>query len=157
MQHPIAQSATITEAYSRRVKANGDRVAFRFKKDGAWKDVTFSQHFETVKRLACGLVHLGVKKGDRVNLLAQTSLHWSQFDMAILCAGGVTVPIYPTSTPEDTLFVINHSEATVLFVDDFKNLQKIAALAKDCPKLKKVVVNFELRKGDVQAPFEIIH
>jgi long-chain acyl-CoA synthetase len=157
MQHPIAQSATITEAYSRRIKADGGRVAFRHKKDGAWKEVTFAQHFETVKRLACGLIQLGVKKGDRVNLLAQTSLHWSQFDMAILCAGGITVPIYPTSTPEDTLFVINHSEAAVLFVDDFKNLQKIAALAKDCPKLKKVVVNFEVRKGDVQAPFEIIH
>src|SRR5690606_13127317 len=105
----------------------------------------------------CGLIHLGVEKGDRVNLLAQTSIHWSQFDMAILCAGGITVPIYPTSTPEDSQFVINHSEAAILFVDDFKNLQKIAALAKNCPKLKKVIVNFEVRKGDVDAPFEIIH
>lgn len=156
MQQPIAHSKTITEAYSRRVKTHGNRVGFRHKKDGQWKDVTFTEHFETVKRLACGLLHLGLKKGDKVNLLAVTSLHWSQFDMAILCAGGVTVPVYPTNTPEDTKFIINHCEAEMLFVDDFVNLQKVASVAKECPRLKKVVVNFEVRPGDIKAPFELI-
>lgn len=152
----IAQSKTINEAYVRRTKANPDKVGFRYKKAGEWKDVTFQQHFETTKRLACGLIHSGVKKGDRVCILAQTSIQWSQFDLAILGAGAITVPVYPTNTPEDTVYILNHSEASVLFVDEFKNLQKIAAIAKDCPKLKKVVVSFELRPGDVKAPFEIL-
>jgi long-chain acyl-CoA synthetase len=152
----IAQSKTICEAYVRRVKANPNKVGFRFKKGGEWKEITFQQHFDTTKRLACGLIHSGVKKGDRVCILANTSIFWSQFDLAILGAGGVTVPVYPTNTPEDTAYIINHSEASVLFCDDFKNLQKIASIGKDCPKLKKVVVNFELRAGDVKAPFEIL-
>lgn len=153
----IANSKTISEAYVRRLKADPKKVGFRHKKDGEWKDVTFAQYNETVRRLACGLIHLGVKKGDKLNILAQTSLHWSQFDLAILSAGGITVPVYPTNTPEDTKYIINHSEAVLLFVDDFKNLQKIAAIAKDCPKLKRVVVNFEVRAEDVKAPFEILH
>lgn len=157
MKDPIASSATISEAYSKRVKAHGDRIGFRYKKEGEWKDVTFNQHFETVKRLACGLLHLGLKKGECVNIVAQTSLHWSQFDMAILCSGGVTVPVYPTNTPEDTKYIINHAEAGILFVDDYKNLQKIAAVAHECPKLKKVIVNFDVRPGDIKAPFEILH
>jgi long-chain acyl-CoA synthetase len=157
MQNPISQSKTICEAYIRRTKSEGERVGFRYKKDGQWKEVTFSEHFETSKRLACGLLHLGLKKGDRVNILAQTSLHWSEFDMAILCGGGITVPVYPTSTPEDTTYIINHSEAQILFVDDFKNLQKIAEIAGSCSKLKKVIVNFQVRAGDIKAPFEIIH
>jgi long-chain acyl-CoA synthetase len=157
MQNPISQSKTICEAYIRRTKSEGDRVGFRFKKDGQWKEVTFSEHFETSKRLACGLLNLGLKKGDRVNILAQTSLHWSQFDMAILCGGGITVPVYTTSTPEDTTYIINHSEAQILFVDDFKNLQKIAEISSQCSKLKKVIVNFQVRAGDIKAPFEIIH
>lgn len=157
MQKPISHSKTITEAYNRRVKTHGSRVAFRFKKDGQWKDVTFAEHFETVRRLACGLVSSGVKKGDKVNILAQTSLHWSQFDMAILCAGGVTVPVYPTNTPEDTKYIINHCESEILFVDDFVNLQKVASVAKECPRLKKVIVNFDLRTEDIKAPFEILH
>jgi long-chain acyl-CoA synthetase len=152
----ISQSKTINEAYCRRAKANPNKVGFRFKKAGEWKDVTFKEHFETTKRLACGLINAGVKKADRVCILAQTSLQWSQFDLAILGAGAITVPVYPTNTPEDTAYILNHSEASVLFVDEYKNLQKIASIAKDCPKLKKVVVSFDLRAGDVKAPFEII-
>lgn len=153
---PISQSKTISEAYVRRAKANPNKVGFRHKKAGEWKEVTFKEHFETTRRLACGLIHSGVKKTDRVCILAQTSLYWSQFDLAILAAGAITVPVYPTNTPEDTAYIINHSEASVLFVDEFKNLQKIAGIAKDCPKLKKVVVNFDIRSGDVKAPFEIL-
>jgi long-chain acyl-CoA synthetase len=153
----IATSKTIGEAFLRRAKANGDRVGFRYKKNGAWKDVTFAEQLETVRRLSCGLMELGVKKADKVCILAQTSLAWSQFDMAILGCAGITVPIYPTNTPEDTKYIINHCEASVLFVDDFKNLQKIAAIAKECPNLKKVVVNFEVRASDVKAPFTVIH
>ena len=153
----IANSKTITEAYLRRYKSDGKKVGFRHKQGGEWKEVTFAQHFETTRRLACGLLHLGVKKGDRISILAQTSIHWSQFDLAILCAGGITVPVYPTSTPEDSKYIINHSEVAILFVDDFKNLQKIAAIAKDCPKLKRVVVNFEVRESDIEAPFEVLH
>lgn len=153
---PISQSKTICEAYLKRLKSHGDRVGFRYKKDGEWKELTFNQHFETVKRLACGLMHLGVKKGDRVNIVAQTSIQWSLFDLAILCNGGVTVPVYPTNTPEDTKYIINHSEAVVLFVDEFKNFQKIAALAKECPKLRKIVVSFELRKEDIPSGVEVM-
>lgn len=152
----IANSKTISEAYVRRAKANPQKVGFRYKKSGEWKDVTFGEHFETTKRLACGLIHGGVKKGDKVCIVGQTSIFWSQFDLAILSCGGVTVPIYPTNTPEDTAYIINHCEASVLFVDDFKNLQKIAAISKECPKLKKVIVNFELRHEDVKAGFEVM-
>ncbi|MGZ3710429.1 MAG: AMP-dependent synthetase/ligase [Bdellovibrionota bacterium] len=156
MQSPISDSKTITEAYLRRVKAEPAKVGARFKKDGAWIDVTFAEHFETVRRLACGLIHSGAKRGGRICILAQTSLSWQQMDMAILGTGGITVPIYPTNTPEDTTYIFNHCEATILFVDDFKNLQKVASIAKDCPALKLVIVNFEFRAGDVKAPFEII-
>ena len=157
MENPIAYSKTIPEAYLRRVKSQGKRVAFRTKEKGEWKEITFAQHFETVKRLACGLMDLGLKKGDRVNILAQTSLAWSQFDIATLCAGGITVPVYPTNTPEDTAYIIHHSEALILFVDDLVNLQKVASVSKKCPKLKTVVVNFDVKPGSVKADFEILH
>jgi long-chain acyl-CoA synthetase len=157
MSNPISDSKTICEAYVRRVKSEGDRVGFRYKKEGKWKEVTFAEHFQNSKRLACGLLQLGLKRGDRVNIVAQTSIYWSQFDMAILCAGGITVPVYPTNTPEDTAYIINHCESEILFVDDFKNLQKLAEISGKCSKLKKVIVNFQVRSGDIKASFEIIH
>lgn len=153
----IANSKTICEAFLRRCQTDGKRVGFRYKKNGEWKDVTFQEQFQAVRRLSCGLIHAGIKPGDKVNILGQTSLAWGQFDLATLGAGAITVPIYPTNTPEDTKYIINHCEAVALFVDDYKNLQKIASIAKECPKLKKVIVNFEMRSEDIKAPFEIIH
>ena len=153
----IAESKTIAEAFLRRTKQDSSKIGFRYKKSGEWYDVSFAQHAETVRRISCGLNQLGVKKGDRISILGHTSLFWSQFDMATIGAGAITVPIYPTNTPEDTKYIINHSEAVLLFIDDFKNLQKLAAISRDCPTLKKVVVNFEVRPEDLGANFEIIH
>lgn len=154
---PIAFSKTISEAYVRRAQTQGNRVGFRHKQNGEWLDVTFAQHFETTRRLACGLIERGVKKGDRVGILAATSLAWSEFDLAILGCAGITVPIYPTSTPEDTTFILNHAELGVIFVDDAKNLQKLAELSPKCPNLKLVVVNFDVRTEGLKAGFEVLH
>ena len=144
MIHNIAYSKTICEAFVRRVKTSGSKVGHRHKVNGAWVDVTFDEHLETVRRISCGLMHWGVQKKDKLTILAQTSLHWAQFDMAILGCGAITVPIYPTNTPEDTKYIINHCEASVVFIDDFKNLQKVTAILKECPKIKLVVVDFEV-------------
>jgi long-chain acyl-CoA synthetase len=148
---------TICEAYTQRVKTQGDRVGFRFKRNGKWVPVTFREHSVVTRRLACGLLEKGVKAGDRVSILAQTSLDWSQFDFAILSCGAITVPVYPTSTSEDTNYILNHAESVALFVDELKNLEKVITLAADLPKLKLVVVNFDFRSQDVEAPFEIVH
>jgi long-chain acyl-CoA synthetase len=152
----IAQSKTISEAFSRRVKADADRVGFQFKKGGEWKSITFGEQYETVRRLSSGLMRIGVKKEDKVSILAQTSLQWGQFDMAILGCAAITVPIYPTNTPEDMKYIINHSEVTVLFVDEFKNLQKIAGIIQDCPLLKKIIVSFDVKPEEIPAGLELL-
>ena len=104
----ISSSKTISEAFLRRVKADPDKVGFRYKKDGEWKDVTFGAQYETIRHLAAGLMRLGVTKAEKVSILAQTSLHWGQFDFAILGCAAITVPIYPTNTPEDVKYILNH-------------------------------------------------
>lgn len=153
----IAQSKTIAEAFLLRCKHFPHKVAFRYKVAGSWKQQTYAQQFEAIRRLSLGLMDLGIKKGERVSILAQTSLAWGQFDLAIMGCGAITVPVYPTSTPEDVKFILNHAEVSLLFVDDFKNLQKIAAIAEACPKLKRIVVNFDMGHTDLDCGLEIIH
>lgn len=153
----IAKSKSIGEAFLRRAKASGNRVAFRYKQGGVWKEVSFAEQAQAVKRLSAGLMHQGVQKGDRVFILASTSIYWAQFDFAVLGCGAITVPVYPTNTPEDTAFILNHAEAGALFCDDYKNLQKLASISDKCPKLKTVIVNFDVKPGDIKAGFEILH
>ncbi len=152
----ISSSKTISEAFLRRVKADPDKVGFRYKKDGEWKDVTFGAQYETIRHLAAGLMRLGVTKAEKVSILAQTSLHWGQFDFAILGCAAITVPIYPTNTPEDVKYILNHSEIGVLFIDEFKNLQKVAGISKECPKLKTIIVSFDVKPEEMPAGLNVI-
>ncbi len=153
----IAESKTIAEAFLLRARQDPNKVAFRFKKSGEWKEVTFQEQFTTIRRLSIGLMQLGLQRGEKASILAQTSLAWGQFDLAIMGCAAATVPVYPTNTPEDTVYIINHSEAVIIFVDDFKNLQKIISVADKCKNLKKIIINFEFDKKSVNTALEIVH
>ncbi len=152
---PIAYSKTISEAFLKRCKHNVNKVGFRYKKNGEWHSVTFGEQFNTIRNIACGLMRLGVAKGDKVSIMANTAIEWGQFDIAILGCGGITIPIYPTNTPEDVQYIINHSEVKLVFVDNYPNLVKLAGISKNCPNLKTVVVNFDV-DGGVKADFQIV-
>jgi long-chain acyl-CoA synthetase len=81
-------------------QVHDDRVAWRYRHDGAWQDKTFTEVAEWVRELASGLVLAGVRSGDRVSVLSETRPEWSAAGLAILAAGGIVVPIYPSSSPE---------------------------------------------------------
>jgi len=119
----ISESKTSVKPFTSCTQRSS-KVAFCYKKNGEWKEVTFQEQFASIRRLSIGLMQLGLNKGEKAAVLAQTSLAWGQFDFAILGCAATTVPVYPTNTPEDTAYIINHSESVLIFIDDFKNLQK---------------------------------
>src|SRR3954467_11232689 len=96
------------------VKSRGDKTALMFARRGQWIDVSWQQYPETVEQIAASLHELGVKPGDRVAILSNTRIEWAYIDMAVLCLGAVTVPIYQSSTAEDVSFILKDSGASVL-------------------------------------------
>lgn len=103
-------------------------------------NISAQQVVENVEGLSAKLLQLGVQKGDRIGLLSETRYQWAYADLAILCAGAVTVPIYSTLPEKQVEYIIKNSEMTLIFVSDGVQLQKILDIAKDCPLLKTVVV-----------------
>ncbi|MBX5442954.1 MAG: long-chain fatty acid--CoA ligase [Solirubrobacteraceae bacterium] len=124
----------------RMVLASGARtgVAIRFPRAGAWQEWTFAAFGERVRRLALGLVDLGIGPGDRVAVLAQTRPEWTLVDAAILAAGGVVVPIYHTNSPDECRHVLADSGARLVLCEDAGQLAKIAAVRDRCPDLEHV-------------------
>ena len=94
---------------------------------------------ETVRSLSLGLIELGVAKGDKVSILANTRLEWTYFDFAALSAGAVVVPIYQTNSPEECQYVLENSDAKVVVVEDDEQLEKIRAVRDRLPLLEHVV------------------
>ena len=101
-----------------RVERSAQQPALRYKRAGAWKTLSWQQWFEASREVAAGLHILGVRRGDRVAILARTGLEWVVSDLACAIAGAVSVPIYPSLTPRDVAYILADSGATVAFVDD---------------------------------------
>jgi long-chain acyl-CoA synthetase len=94
-------------------------------KDG-WTEVSWDEAARTVDELANGLLALGIRKGDAVGILAQTSLEWALFDFALGLIGAVGAAVYANSSPRDARFVLEHSDAVAVLVENEEQRVKIA-------------------------------
>ncbi|GAB3180855.1 AMP-dependent synthetase/ligase [Nesterenkonia halophila] len=83
---------------------------------GGWVDVTIDSFVGQVRHTARGLIGLGVGVGDRVVVMAPTSYWWAVIDQAIWFAGGVSVPIYETSSPQQVADVVRHAAPRLALV-----------------------------------------
>jgi long-chain acyl-CoA synthetase len=134
-------SKTIADLLPRAVDKYGPRKAVMFKDDGGhWVSRTYTEVGETVRKLSLGLIDLGVEKGDKVAILANTRPEWTYFDFAALSAGAIVVPIYQTNSPEECQYVLENSDAGVVVVEDDEQLEKVRKVRSRCPKLEHVIL-----------------
>ncbi len=113
------------EMWRRRVASSAARPAFGYFSAGDWKTMTFGEADVAAREIAAGLVAGGVVPGDRVCLLSQTRVEWALCDIAILLAGGVTVPIYSSNTAEQSEFIIRDAGAKLVIVEDAAQREKL--------------------------------
>jgi long-chain acyl-CoA synthetase len=133
------KSATLADLLPRAAQLYGDAPAVRFKDGEEWVDRSFNQVAEVARDLSLGLIDLGVEKGDKVSILANTRPEWTYFDFAALSAGAIVVPIYQTNSPEECQYVLENSDAKVVVVEDEEQLEKIRAVRDRLPMLEHVV------------------
>jgi long-chain acyl-CoA synthetase len=111
-----------------------------YSRDGeSWRSQTWNDFKTQAHDFACALLAKGLTKGASVAILAGNVPEWTIVDVATIAAGGVGVGIYPTSSPEQCEYIINHSDAEFLFVDSQKQLEKILDIGKPFPKLREII------------------
>jgi long-chain acyl-CoA synthetase len=133
-------SQTIADLIPHSAAEHAERVAVRYKRDGAWHDVSYAQLADIVQELGLGLIDLGIQAGERVCILGNTRPEWSYADMAATSAGAVVVPIYQTNSAEECLWVISDSGACAVVCENDEQLAKIAAIRDQLPDLRIVIV-----------------
>jgi long-chain acyl-CoA synthetase len=143
---------TIPGLYHDRVERNGDRIANHYKdsSSGQWTAITWRQHVEQVRKLAYGLHAHGVQAGDRIAILSETRHEWMLCDLAIVNVGAVTVGIYPTSTVEQTRYILEDAGVDIVFVEDLSQMEKVK---QACSKqgVSKTIILFE-EAGQAKGP-----
>lgn len=104
---------------------------------GGWTSNTWKQTGEAVQEVAAGLLELGLQPEDRVALASATRVEWVEADLGVLCAGGATTTVYPTSTPEDVHHILNDSAAVIAFAE---NAEQLAKLRAGTSGLKRIIL-----------------
>ncbi len=128
-----------TDILLERVKKNPNHALFSRKNpDGSWRDVTSADFLSKVQSLAKGLIASGIKPGDAVALMSRTRYEWTMIDFAVWFAGGVVVPIYETSSPQQIQWILSDSDAVAVFIENDDHLQRVEAVKSNCPRLKQI-------------------
>ncbi|MBK7578764.1 MAG: long-chain fatty acid--CoA ligase [Myxococcales bacterium] len=108
--------------------------------NGDWQAVTWGAYADSIRKIACCLAAFGLEPGDRAAIFAPNRVEWIEAALAIQAAGGVMVPVYPACTGEQAAYIVDHSDAKVLFVDTAGLLSRILERFGEMKRLERVVL-----------------
>jgi long-chain acyl-CoA synthetase len=118
----------------------GDKAALRFQRDGRWEETSYAELAETVRALARGFADAGLEPGDRVCIIAETRPEWTLAELGVLAAGGVVVPIYPSSSAQECLWVAGNSGARMMICENATQRDKVSQVLTELPELTTLIV-----------------
>ncbi|MEU4286026.1 AMP-dependent synthetase/ligase [Nocardiopsis dassonvillei] len=137
-----------------RVAESPDSEAFSYPLPGAsgapekWETLTWSQTRDRVRDIALGLHDLGVTPQARCAIVSSTRVEWILADMAVLCAGGASTTVYPSSTPPDCAFIVSDSGSMVAFAENDEQVAKLVDQRARMPGLSRVIAFEGAAGGD---------
>src|SRR4051794_1103491 len=136
------RSPNMAVMFRERVQKSPSNEAYRYPvADGQpWASVTWKETGERVEKLAAGLLSLGLETEQRVGIAAGTRLEWILADLAVMCAGGATTTVYPSTMAEDVAYILADSECRIVFAEDDAQVTKLREHKAELPHLAKVVV-----------------
>ncbi len=126
--YTIDPSASTVDVVFDVARTDPDSVRIKRLVAGNWEPVTSKQYEQEILGVAKGLVAQGVKPGDRVALVSSTRYEWPLIDFAIWAVGGVTVPVYETSSSGQIDWILEDSDAVLMIIEGAKQAAEVAEL-----------------------------
>jgi long-chain acyl-CoA synthetase len=147
-QTVTGRAPSVAHLFLNRVETTPEREAYRYPAGDGWQSVSWQEVGDRARRIAAGLLALGVAREDRVAIAAGTRYEWILADLGILCSGAATTTVYPTTSAEDVRYILGDSDSRVLFAEDDAQIAKIRAHRAELPMLAKVVTFDGTADGD---------
>lgn len=107
-----------------------------YKKEGKYVPISTEEFEKQVIHLALALNHLGFRKGDKLIILSENRSEWVMTDFAVICQGGLTVPIYTSLTATQAEYIIQDSDASVVVVSNAEQRAKVESVKNNLTKVK---------------------
>lgn len=130
---------TLSQLFLNTIKSYPKDDLMLYKKDGSFTPISTAEFEKQVKHFALGLRDLNYEAGDKLIILSENRPEWVMTDMANLCLGGVTVPIYTSLVPEQIKYIIDNSDAKVVVFSDDEMWEKIKAIQSELIKVEHYI------------------
>ncbi|MFQ5837355.1 MAG: AMP-dependent synthetase/ligase [Thermoplasmata archaeon] len=135
-----AEEQTLLHSLASSFDRYSDAAAVRYPVEGEFLEIKYHELKSQVESLAAALMSMGLQKGGRALIMAQTRYEWLLADLAILFAGGITVTAFPTIPSRLLSYHILDSESKVLLFEGREQLQKFRSLEDEALKDAEVVL-----------------
>ncbi len=119
-------------------QARPEAPALREKVYGIWQTTTWAALAVMVRRLACGLAHAGVQRGDHVVIVGENRPRLYASMLAAQTLGAIPVPLYQDAAAPEYAFPINNAEVAYAIVEDQEQVDKMIELRAQCPSLRRI-------------------
>ncbi len=141
MNFEMLRAGTLPGLLVERARLRPERIAFRAKELGIWRETTWRELAERVAALACGLAReYRIAAGETVAIVGNPCPEWTIADLAAQALGAVTYGIYPTSAPGEVRHLLEHGGASLIVAEDQEHLDKILEVLDQCPGVRAVLV-----------------
>ncbi|MBX3275428.1 MAG: long-chain fatty acid--CoA ligase [Sandaracinaceae bacterium] len=130
---------TIVHRLFEQAKKRGEAPAYLVKSGPVWQATSWTDYGREVEQAARALLRLGFAAGDKGCVLGFNRPEWVVFDLALMAAGGAPAGIYTTCSAEEVAYILGHSEAPIVLVENAEQWQKVLAKRDELPALKHVV------------------
>ena len=109
------------------------------KYNGKWENISTYDYAKKANYISSSLLNMGISSGDKIAMISSTNRsEWSIIDMGLSQIGAINVPLYPTISSKDYLYILNHSECKLCFVSDKEVYDKVFAIKDQVDSLKNI-------------------
>ncbi|MCR4409557.1 MAG: long-chain fatty acid--CoA ligase [Candidatus Saccharicenans sp.] len=110
------------------------------KREGKYCPISTDEFSQRVRNISAGLRAFGLKSGDKLIILSENRPEWVMVDLAAICLGAVTVPIYTSLTPPQIKYIINDSEARFVVCSNPEMWSRLEAIKTELPLVDKYIM-----------------
>ncbi|MGO4597910.1 AMP-dependent synthetase/ligase [Terrabacter sp. 2RAF25] len=135
------RAPSVGALFRSRVRATPDAPAYLYFAEGSSEltTLTWKQTHEVVEQWAAGLISLGIETEDRVAIASTTRVEWILADLAVICAGGATTTVYPTTIAEDVAYILADSGSGIVFAENDEQVAKLQHVRSEIPGVRHVI------------------
>ena len=140
LRAPELSTWSIPQWFVARCGATPDHVAFRYKDQGLYQEVTWRDYRQMVAEFLAGMEALGLRSGSRVAAMADPCKEFLIGDMAALCGGAICYGIYTTCSVGEVEYQLENGDAEFFLAENQEFVDKILSTTSSVPKVRKIVV-----------------